>query len=87
MFTDETILGRVLHAMQTDDEDPSKQSRKLRALYEEADEAGKKLLDDALICLCGWSLATLIQRTDDGEEEEEETTPYEINWDAPYFDA
>jgi hypothetical protein len=56
----------------SDDED---QSDRLQNLYEGADEAGKKLLDDALTCLCGYSLKTLIAKAeaeDEGEDEDEE---------------
>jgi hypothetical protein len=65
-FMDEqTLIDRVEQAMQTDDEDREKQSGYLADCYNEATTAGKRLIDECFIALCGWSLKSLI----DGENE------------------
>lgn len=70
------IIEDIQQEMLSDFENTSKQSAYLRRVYEGADERGKAALDDALICICGFSLTTLIERDDeryngDGEEDEE----------------
>jgi len=61
---DDCIINRVQRHMATDDDDPIDQSERLRDLYTGATKAQRKLLDDAFICLCGWSLDSLLQRRD-----------------------
>jgi hypothetical protein len=56
-----TLIERVFEAMTGDDSDDSE---RLERLYLDADAAGRQLLDDAFICVCGWSLKTLL----DGHE-------------------
>lgn len=54
-----SIIGQIQDAMVCDDED---QSDRLERLYEHSDEAGKALIDAALICICGYSIPTLRER-------------------------
>lgn len=54
------ILETVLDEMQSDDRNTLAQSKKLTTLYGTQDKDGQELLDAAFICLCGWSLKTLI---------------------------
>jgi hypothetical protein len=60
----ETILERIQRLMETDDESPAKQSERLEHLYERASDAQKQALDEALICICGYGLGTLIRGED-----------------------
>lgn len=55
-----TLIERIYEEMLSDDEDDSD---RLKALYEQATPDQKKVLDDALICICGYSLQTLISET------------------------
>jgi hypothetical protein len=56
------LIEIILSEAQNDDEDTSDQSDRLNQLYDSADEKGKQLIDDALICICGWSMSSLIER-------------------------
>jgi hypothetical protein len=53
------VVSAVLAAMQDDDDN---QSERIWNLYEGADEAGKGILDELLICLCGYSMKSLRER-------------------------
>ncbi len=59
MIMDNIIEG-ILTLMQNDDEDPQKQSESLEALYEISTDTQKKAIDNAFICICGYSLDTII---------------------------
>lgn len=59
--------------MSKDCEDPFTQSEQLEALYEIATSTQKKAIDNAFICICGYSLDTIINHPEDisdGEDEE-----------------
>lgn len=56
------LLTEIYTLMSEDDDDPEDQSQHLVDLYEKADEAGKRLIDDTLICVCGYSLPSLKER-------------------------
>ena len=43
-------------------ENSNSQSDRLNQLYDSADAKGKQLIDDALICICGWSMSSLKER-------------------------
>jgi hypothetical protein len=53
------LVALVAKEMHSDDED---QSEMLANLYLSANDAEKAVLDSAFICLCGWSLKTLISK-------------------------
>lgn len=59
MILDNIIEG-IHHLISNDDEDPQKQSESLEALYEISTETQKKAIDNAFICVCGYSLDTII---------------------------
>ena len=52
------LVDWIEHQMARDDEDRGKQSYRLRVVYEESGPAERKALDDAMICICGYSLET-----------------------------
>lgn len=54
------IIDWIEHEMAIDDEDRHDQSRRLLDLYASAGAAEKRAIDDALICLCGWSMESAI---------------------------
>ena len=56
----DNIIEWVSHLMSIDDEDPTKQSEQLEALYEISTDAQKKAIDNAMICICGYTLDTII---------------------------
>jgi hypothetical protein len=62
-----TILERIQRLMETDDESPEKQSERLVHLYEASSDAQKQALDEALVCICGYGLGTLIRGEDEAE--------------------
>ena len=53
------LVSQIFGAIANDDYD---QSERLANVYLSADEAGKELLDQAFMCLCGWKLATLMEQ-------------------------
>ena len=53
------LVAQVSKALFSDDDD---QSEMLANLYLEANQAEKAVLDRAFICLCGWSLKTLMDK-------------------------
>lgn len=53
-----SIVSRVQEYMVTDDDD---QSERLLNDYRAASPVEQKAIDDAFICLCGYSLATIIE--------------------------
>ena len=67
MILDNIIEG-IHHLMNNDDEDPIKQSEQLEALYEISTDTQKKAIDNALICICGYSLDTIINNPESVDE-------------------
>ncbi len=59
---EQTLIDRVQQAMLTDDEDREEQSELLLSIYNELDRNTRNKVDEIFICLCGWSLKTLIYR-------------------------
>lgn len=57
----EGLVAHITREIGNDDED---QSQMLADVYLSADEAGREILDQAFICLCGWSLKTLMEQVD-----------------------
>ena len=53
------LIELILSEMQDDDADTEDQSQRLEQVYDEADQTGKKAIDDTLICLCGYSMDSL----------------------------
>ncbi len=54
-----SLVAQISKAMHSDDDD---QSEMLAGIYLSANEVEKAVLDRAFICLCGWSLKTLMER-------------------------
>lgn len=54
-----SLIETIYDHMGSDDEDDSE---RLIALYQRATPDQKQVLDDALICLCGYSFTTLTGR-------------------------
>lgn len=52
-----TLIERIYRRIQSDDCD---QSERLAARYERAIPSERQAIDDVFICLCGYSLQTLI---------------------------
>lgn len=62
------LIDWIEEQMANDDEDRVKQSRKLRELYEDCAPAQRRAMDDALICICGYSIASALERCSDEPE-------------------
>lgn len=58
----QTVLDLIKDEMDSDTDSYQRESGYLLKGYKEADEAGRKAIDDALIAICGWSMETLIDR-------------------------
>lgn len=56
------LIGTIFQEILSDDADQEEQSEKLYDLYEAQDEKGQKLIDDALICICGWGMESLLNK-------------------------
>jgi hypothetical protein len=68
---EETVIGRIQDLMHTDEESPSKQSERLVALYERSTEAQKEAIDEALVCICGYALKSILRDMAEDTEDEE----------------
>jgi len=67
----ENIIEHLEHQMRTDDECSTKKSGRIKRMYVNASENQKKLMDEIFITICGWSLDTIIQETNNAGEQEE----------------
>ena len=61
----DNLIEGISTLLQNDDEDPQKQSDQLEALYEICTNSQKKAIDNALICICGYSLNTIINKPEE----------------------
>ncbi|QDI73937.1 hypothetical protein HOV56_gp48 [Nitrosopumilus spindle-shaped virus] len=61
------VLALISECMEKEDEDPEKQTEFLYGIWLEAkkDKKSLKILNDALICVCGYSLDSLFEKPDD----------------------
>ena len=57
-----TLVEIIKEEMFNDDED---QSDRILQQYEVADQAGKDIIDELLISLCGWSMVSLKAKLED----------------------
>ncbi len=57
-----TLIDKIQEEMLSDDEDREEQSAILFAVYVGADKKTQAVIDEIFICLCGWSLETLLKR-------------------------
>lgn len=56
----DNIIETIFTLMGDDDKDSNKQSESLEALYEISTATQKKAIDNAFICICGYTLDTII---------------------------
>ena len=56
----DNTIATIFALMSKDTKDPLEQSEQLEALYEIATNSQKKAIDNALICICGYRLDTII---------------------------
>ena len=56
------LIERITKLILSDDECTEKQSDILKNTYEDATPEAQAAIDDALICICGYSLKTLLDR-------------------------
>jgi len=61
----DNTIATIFTLMSNDNEDQFKQSEQLESLYEIATKTQKKAIDNALICICGYSLDTIINSPED----------------------
>jgi len=60
----DNLIEGIQSLMINDDADAEKQSDNLQALYEIATDTQKKAIDNTFICICGYSLDTIINNPD-----------------------
>ena len=58
------LIETITEQIHNDDANTDKQSELLKTLYREVSTDAQAGIDAAFICLCGWSLATLITMAD-----------------------
>ncbi len=68
----DNTITTIFTLMSKDNEDPFKQSEQLEALYEIATATQKKAIDNAIICICGYSLDTIINSPENISMDEDE---------------
>ena len=68
----DNLIEGISHLMSNDCEDPIKQSESLEAFYEISTDTQKKAIDNAFICICGYSLDTIINSPETISMEDEE---------------
>ena len=56
------LIEQIAEAINTDDSDTAEDSQRIIDAYHQAPLREKLILDNVFISLCGWSLATLLQR-------------------------
>ena len=54
------LIEGIFTLIQKDTENPIKQSERLAGFYEICTDVQKKAIDNAMICICGYSLNTII---------------------------
>lgn len=54
------LIERITDLILSDDENTDKQSDILTRTYDDANAEKKTAIDNALICICGYSLKTLL---------------------------
>ena len=54
-------IQEIFDAMESDDANRAKQSNRLERLYRDSNARERMVLDAALICICGYSLDTMIK--------------------------
>lgn len=55
------LIEKICQQMETDDADTDKQSEILLDVWKKATPEQVKAIDETLLCLCGWSMKTLIE--------------------------
>lgn len=59
-FNPNHLIGAIIELHENDDEDPEIQSGYLVRKYEEADLVQKEAMDYVSICICGYSIKTIL---------------------------
>ena len=62
------LIETIAEQIHSDDMGTDKQSARLKTLYREVSPDAQAGIDAAFICVCGWSLATLITMADEGSK-------------------
>jgi hypothetical protein len=52
-------IAYIREQMNEDDEDTKDQSERLESLYNLCNKAQRQAIDDALICVCGWTFKNI----------------------------
>lgn len=63
----ELLINEIQELMLTDEDNRERQSEKLISVYESASFEQKIQIDKCFICLCGYSLETLIEKRKDDD--------------------
>jgi hypothetical protein len=65
------LIDLIESEMRDDDEPRDRQSERMARDYKSASPEARKAVDDAFVCLCGWTLATLIATAKAGKRKPE----------------
>ena len=60
-----SLVERIIELIHLDNEDLAAQSVILKSIYNKASEIERKTIDSVMICLCGYSLDTILNKPED----------------------
>ena len=61
------LIQKILEEALTDTDDSDHQSDLVIELYQNATQEERKVLDELLVCICGWELKSLLKMMDNLE--------------------
>jgi len=62
------LVEKIFEQMGSDDANTDKQSATLLNIWNEATAEQKEALNDAMICICGWTMGSLIEMVNQSQE-------------------
>ena len=55
------LIEKIFEEMSTDGDADERQAERLVRLYQESSQKEKELIDQVMMCICGWTMKTLIE--------------------------
>ena len=59
------LIQKIIEEALTDTDDSDYQSDLIIELYQNSSQEERKVLDELLVCICGWELKSLLKMTND----------------------
>lgn len=57
------LIDKIVEEAQTDNLNREAQGNRLEHIYNGSNESEKVLIDQVMLCICGWTLKTLIEQS------------------------